>query len=77
MLNRLIRWLARDEMAALRAELAEIRASVDSLTGMAYANGYNTGRVIGQSEMLVHLRGDPDERPTTDMVQRRANELVH
>lgn len=77
MLNRLIRWLAGHDIAALRAELAAIKASVDATVNMAYANGYNAGRVIGHGEMLAHLRGDPEERPTTEMVQRRAVEMVH
>ena len=77
MLNRLTRWLAADAMAALRVELAEIKATVDAVANMAYANGYNAGRAMGHGEMLAHLRGDPVERATTDMVQRRAAEMVH
>ena len=77
MLNRLTHWLAADSMAALRAELAEIKATVDAVANMAYANGYNAGRAIGHGEMLQHLRGDPDERATTAMVQRRAKEMVN
>ena len=77
MLNRLIRWLAEPELAKLRAELADIRVSVDAAVGLAYSNGYNAGRAMGHGEMLAHLRGDPVERATTDMVQRRAAEMVH
>ena len=77
MLNRLIRWLAADAMAALRAELAEIKATLDQTVAIAYANGYNAGRVVGHGEMLAHLRGDPAERATTDMIRRRAAEMVH
>ena len=61
----------------LRAELAEIRASIDATVNMAYANGYNAGRVTGHGEMMAHLRGDPDERATSDMIRRRAIEMVH
>ena len=77
MLNRLTRWLAADAMAALRAELAEIKATVDATVSLAYANGYNAGRAIGQGEMLTHLRGDPAERATADMIAQRAIEMVH
>lgn len=63
MLNRLIRWLAR----------AEIAAAMNS----SYVEGFRIGRAIGHGEMLQHLRGDPDERATSEMVQRRAAELVH
>lgn len=66
-----------DDANRYRAELAEIRVSVDAAVNLAYANGYNAGRVIGHGEMLTHLRGDPDERVTTEMVQRRAVEMVH
>ena len=57
--------------------MAEIKASVDAVANMAYANGYNAGRVVGHGEMMAHLRGDPDERATTDMIRRRAAEMVH
>ena len=77
MLKRLTRWLAGAEIAALRAELAEIKATVDAVANMAYANGYNTGRVVGHGEMLAHLRGDPAKRPTTEIIQQRAVEMVH
>ena len=77
MLNRLTRWLAGPEIAGLRAELAEIRTTFDQAVSIAYANGYNAGRAIGHGEMLQHLRGDPDERATTAMVQRRAKEIVN
>ena len=52
------------------------RTSVE-LQQVAYTNGYNAGRVIGHGEMIAHLRGDPDERATTDMMRRRAAEMVH
>ena len=52
------------------------RASLESKQ-VAYANGYNAGRVVGHGEMMAHLRGDPDERATTDMIRRRAAEMVH
>ena len=77
MLNRLIRWLAADELAKLRAELAEIRATADACQSIAYANGFNAGRAVGQGEMLTHLRGDQAERATSDMITRRAVEMVH
>ena len=77
MLNRLTRLLSGPSMAALRAELAEIKATVDATVSLAYANGYNAGRAIGQGEMLTHLRGDMTERPTTEMIQQRAIEMVH
>lgn len=77
MLNRLIRWLAAPELARLRAELAAIKATSDQAINLAYVNGYNAGRVIGHGEMLQHLRGDPDERVTTEIMQRRAVEMVH
>ena len=77
MLNRLIRWLAADELAKLRAELAEIRATADACQSIAYANGFNAGRAVGQGEMLTHLRGDQAERATSDMIARRAVEMVH
>ena len=77
MLNRLIRWLAADELAKLRSELAEIRATADACQNIAYANGFNAGRAVGQGEMLTHLRGDQAERATSDMITRRAVEMVH
>ena len=88
MLNRLIRWLAlaeigrvlaeRDAAAVkLLAELAEIRATADACQNIAYANGFNAGRAVGQGEMLTHLRGDQAERATSDMITRRAVEMVH
>jgi len=77
MLNRLIRWLAADELAKLLAELAEIRATADACQNIAYANGFNAGRTVGHGEMMAHLRGDPEERATSDMIRRRAVEMVH
>lgn len=70
MLNRLIRWLARVELAA-------INSAADAQRQTDYANGFNAGRAIGNGEMLQHLRGDPTEPVTTEMIARRAAEMVH
>ncbi|MCR4332536.1 MAG: hypothetical protein NUV34_07535 [Sulfuricaulis sp.] len=62
-LTRLIRWLAR--------------AEIERECVMAYANGFNVGRAIGQGEMLAHLRGDVIEPVTSEAIQRRAAAMVH
>lgn len=76
-MKKLIRWLARAEIARLGAELAQIKATAERAINLAYANGYHVGRSVGQGEMLAHLRGDPVERPTTEIVSSRASAMVH
>lgn len=70
MISKLIRWLARAEIAGLRAAYQAQREA-------DYANGYNAGRVVGHGEMLNHLRGDTAEPVTQAVMAKRAAALIH
>lgn len=70
MFARLIRWLARSEIERARTLTLELRQQ-------DYNNGFMMGRNVGQGEMLMSLRGDPEERATAEMVRRAAASMVH
>lgn len=66
-----------EAIGRLTQRLHEAERASAELQQAAYTNGFNAGRVIGHGEMLAHLRGDPEERATTEIMQRRAVEMVH
>ncbi len=70
MISRLIRWLTR-------AEIDRARMESERLLAQAYVSGYNSGRAVGQAEMLDHLRGEPEDRVTSDMARVSAKGMVH
>ena len=70
MISRLIRWLARAELE--RAQTEALRQRIEG-----YNAGLMTGRIIGQGEMLAHLRGDPGLPVTSDIIAQTARAMVH
>ena len=70
-------WQEGEAIGRLTQRLHEAERASAELQQVAYANGFNAGRATGHGEMLAHLRGDLTERPTTEMIQRRAIEMVH